>query len=196
MLEFLYKGGVLVIPILLCSVFALAIFLERWIHFVRLGRQGRGLAEKVAAFVNNGNDEQARELLDASNSPMGKVLSQALEVKNQNQETLEAIIVHATEEEVRGMSRYLQALATIGNITPLLGLFGTVVGMIKAFNVIAFQTAVVKPILLAGGVSQAMVTTAGGLIVAIPTFIFYSFFRGRIQQISNKVENTVAVLSN
>jgi len=136
MLEFLYKGGMLVIPILLCSVFALAIFLERLIRFARLRKQGRGLAEKVAASVKNGEDQQARDLVNASDSPMGKVLFQALEVKDQSQDTLEAIIVHATEEEVRGLSRYLQALATIGNIAPLLGLLGTVVGMIKAFMVI------------------------------------------------------------
>lgn len=182
MLEFLYKGGVLVIPILLCSVFALAIFLERWIHFVRLGRQGRGLAEKVADFVKKGNDEQARKLLDATNSPMGKVLGQALEVKDQSQETLEAIIVHATEEEVRGMSRYLQALATIGNITPLLGLFGTVVGMIKAFMVIQEMGGKVNAAVLAGGIWEAMLTTALGLAVALPTIIAHSYLVSKVNQ--------------
>jgi biopolymer transport protein ExbB len=71
----------------------------------------------------------------------------------------------------------------------LIGLLGTVIGMIRAFNAIAFQTAVVKPILLAGGVSQAMVTTAAGLIVAIPAMIFYAYFRGRVHDITNIVEN-------
>ena len=189
MLEFLYKGGVLVIPILLCSVFALAIFLERWIHFVRLGRQGRGLAEKVAAFVNNGNDEQAREMLNASNSPMGKVLGQALEVKDQNQETLEAIIVHATEEEVRGMSRYLQALATIGNIAPLLGLFGTVVGMIKAFMVIQEMGGKVNAAVLAGGIWEAMLTTALGLAVALPTIIAHSYLVSKVNQSEARLQS-------
>jgi biopolymer transport protein ExbB len=182
MLGFLYKGGVLVIPILLCSVFALAIFLERLIRFIRLRKQGRGLAEKVAAFVKNGDDKQARDLVDASESPMGKVLAQALEVKDQSQETLEAIIVHATEEEVRGLSRYLQALATIGNIAPLLGLFGTVVGMIKAFMVIQEMGGKVNAAVLAGGIWEAMLTTALGLAVALPTIIAHSYLVSEVNQ--------------
>ena len=182
MLAFLYKGGVLVIPILLCSVFALTIFLERLIRFIRLGKQGRGLAEKVAAFVKHGDDEQARDLVNASDSPMGKVLAQALEVKDQSQETLEAIIVHATEEEVRGMSRYLQALATIGNIAPLLGLFGTVVGMIKAFMVIQEMGGKVNAAVLAGGIWEAMLTTALGLAVALPTIIAHSYLVSKVNQ--------------
>jgi len=189
MLDFLYKGGVLVIPILLCSVFALAIFLERLIRFVRLRRKGRGLAEKVAAFVKNGEDEKARELVGASDSPMGKVLAQALEVKNQSQETLEAIIVHATEEEVRDLSRYLQALATIGNIAPLLGLFGTVVGMIKAFMVIQEMGGKVNAAVLAGGIWEAMLTTAMGLAVALPTIIAHSFLVSKVNQSEARLQS-------
>ena len=182
MLEFLYKGGVLVIPILLCSVFALAIFLERLIRFARLRKQGRGLAEKVAASVKNGDDERARDIVKASDSPMGKVLAQALEVKDHSQDTLEAIIVHATEEEVRGLSRYLQALATIGNIAPLLGLLGTVVGMIKAFMVIQDMGGKVNAAVLAGGIWEAMLTTALGLAVALPTILAHSYLVSKVNQ--------------
>jgi len=182
MLEFLYKGGMLVIPILLCSVFALAIFLERLIRFARLRKQGRGLVEKVAASVKSGDDSQARDLVKASDSPMGKVLAQALEVKDQSQDTLEAIIVHATEEEVRGLSRYLQALATIGNIAPLLGLLGTVVGMIKAFRVIQDMGGKVNAAVLAGGIWEAMLTTALGLAVALPTILAHSYLVSKVNQ--------------
>jgi biopolymer transport protein ExbB len=182
MLGFLFKGGVLVIPIILCSVFALAIFLERLIRFTQLRKRGRGLADEVAALVKNGDDEQARDLVKASDSPMGKVLAQALEVKGQSQETLEAIIVHATEEEVRGLSRYLQALATIGNIAPLLGLLGTVVGMIKAFMVIQEMGGKVNAAVLAGGIWEAMLTTALGLAVALPTIIAHSYLVSEVNQ--------------
>jgi biopolymer transport protein ExbB len=145
-----------------------------------LRAQARG--EKVAAFVKNGEDEQARDLVGASDSPMGRVLAQALEVKNQSQETMEAIIVHATEEEVRGLSRYLQALATIGNIAPLLGLFGTVVGMIKAFMVIQEMGGKVNAAVLAGGIWEAMLTTALGLAVALPTIIAHSYLVSKVNQ--------------
>jgi biopolymer transport protein ExbB len=182
MLGFLYKGGVLVIPIVLCSVFALAIFLERLIRFTQLRKKGRGLAEKVALCVEKGEDEQALDLVKTSDSPMGNVLAQALEVKEQSQETLESIIVHATEEEVRALSKYLQALATIGNIAPLLGLLGTVVGMIKAFMVIQDMGGKVNAAVLAGGIWEAMLTTALGLAVALPTILAHSYLVSKVNQ--------------
>lgn len=188
MLGFLYKGGVLVIPILLCSVFALAIFLERLIRFTQLRNKGRGLAEKVAIFVKNGDDQQARDLVKTNESPMGNVLAQALEVNDQRQETLEAIIVHATEEEVRGLSKYLQALATIGNIAPLLGLLGTVVGMIKAFMVIQDMGGKVNAAVLAGGIWEAMLTTALGLAVALPTIIAHSYLVSKVNQSEARIQ--------
>ena len=92
-------------------------------------------------------------------------------------------------KEVATLWQNISYLADIATVAPMVGLLGTVLGMIQAFNVIAFQTAVVKPILLAGGVSKAMVTTAGGLIVAIPIMIFYAYFRGKVQEISSIVES-------
>jgi biopolymer transport protein ExbB len=83
----------------------------------------------------------------------------------------------------------LSYLADIAAISPMVGLLGTVLGMIQAFNVIAFQTGAVKPILLASGISKAMVTTAAGLIIAIPAMIFHSFFKGRIQDVIARLEN-------
>ncbi len=94
----------------------------------------------------------------------------------------------AARKEIGALWQNISYLGDIASIAPLIGLLGTVLGMIQAFNVIAFQSAVVKPILLAGGVSKAMVTTAGGLIVAIPAMMFYSFFRGKVQEISNVIE--------
>jgi len=188
MLELLLKGGVLVIPILLCSVFALAIFLERWIRLTLLRRRGRGLAQKVASLVKSGEDSEAHNLADKSDSPMGRVLAQALEVKNQSQETLDAIIAHATEEELRGLARYLQALATIGNIAPLLGLLGTVVGMIKAFMVIQEMGGKVNAAVLAGGIWEAMLTTALGLAVALPTIVGHSYLVSEVNRYEARLQ--------
>ena len=96
MIDFLAKGGVLVTPILFCSVLGLAIFLERLIRFARMRSRGAGLAEKIANLLKNGEDHQAYELAGSSNSPMGRVLTQAIEVKDHDRETLETVIVHAT----------------------------------------------------------------------------------------------------
>ena len=129
MIEFLSKGGVLVGPILFCSVLALAIFLERMIRLGRLRIRGYGLVEKIARYIKNGEDHQAYELASNNDTPMSRILAQAMEVKDQDRETLETVIVHSTDGEVRELSRYLQALATIESIAPLLGLLGPVLGM-------------------------------------------------------------------
>ena len=118
MIEFLQKGGILVGPILFCSVLGLAIFLERLIRFARLKIAGDGFLEKVVRHMKNGEDHQAYEFAAANSTPLGRILVQAMEVKDQGRETLDTVINHATDEEVRGLSRYLQALATIGNVAP------------------------------------------------------------------------------
>lgn len=182
MIEFLSKGGILIGPILFCSVLALAIFLERLIRFGRVRIKGFELVEKIARFVREGNDDQALNLARGSNSPMGRVLTHALEVKDQDRETLETVIVHSTDEEVRELSRYLQALATIGSIAPLLGLLGTVLGMIKAFMVIQQMGGKVNAAVLAGGIWEAMLTTALGLAVALPTMVAHSYLASRVDK--------------
>ncbi|MBW2617113.1 MAG: MotA/TolQ/ExbB proton channel family protein [Deltaproteobacteria bacterium] len=189
MIEFLAKGGVLVYPIILCSVLALAIFLERMICFARLRIRGYGLVQKIARHVKNGEDQQAYELASTSNTPMGRILVNAMEVKDQDRETLETVIVHATDEEVRDLSRYLQALATIGNIAPLLGLLGTVLGMIKAFMVIQQMGGKVNAAVLAGGIWEAMLTTALGLAVALPTIVAHSYLIARVDKYEAQLQD-------
>ncbi|MCK4390806.1 MAG: MotA/TolQ/ExbB proton channel family protein [Desulfobacterales bacterium] len=189
MIAFLAKGGVLVGPILLCSVLTLAIFLERLIRFARVRIRGYGLVENIARHVKNGEDHQAYELASASNTPMGRILAHAMEVKDQDRETLETVIVHSTEGEVRELSRYLQALATIGNIAPLLGLLGTVLGMIKAFMVIQQMGGKVNAAVLAGGIWEAMLTTALGLAVALPTMVAHSYLVSRADKYEAQLQD-------
>ena len=128
-ISFISKGGVLVIPIFLCSVVALAIFCERLIRFALMRSRGAGLAEKVAALLKKGDDKKAIDLANESRSPMGRILVQAMDARDGDREILETVIVNATDEEVRYLSAYTQALATIGNIAPILGLLGTVIGI-------------------------------------------------------------------
>jgi biopolymer transport protein ExbB len=189
MMEFLSKGGVLVGPILLCSVIGAAIFLERLIRFARVAIPGSRWIEEVVQSVRKGEDSRARELAGKSNNPMGRILTQAMEVKDQGRETLETVLVHATEEEVRRLSRYLQGLATIGNITPLLGLLGTVIGMIKAFMVIQEMGGKVNAAVLAGGIWEAMLTTALGLAVALPTMVAHSYLVSRVDRYEAKLQD-------
>jgi biopolymer transport protein ExbB len=193
MFDFLAKGGVLVGPILLCSVIALALFLERLIRLGRVKVRGNGLVASVSSHLKNGEDHQAYEKASQDASPMGRILTQAMEVKNQDRETLEAVLVHATEAETRELSRYLQALATIGNITPLLGLLGTVLGMIKAFMVIQEMGGKVNAAVLAGGIWEAMLTTALGLAVALPTMVAHSYLSARVDGYETQLQDGTVV---
>ncbi len=189
MFVLLAKGGVLVIPILFCSVVALAIFLERLIRFTRMRKRGEGLDLKVAEKLKNNQDREACEIAGSSNSPMGRVLVQAIEVKDRDRETLETVLMHATDEEVKGFSRYLQALATIGNIAPILGLLGTVIGMMRAFMVIQEMGGKVNAAVLAGGIWEAMMTTALGLSVALPTMVAHSYLLSRVDRYEARLQD-------
>ena len=189
MIEFLSKGGVLVVPIMLCSVLALAIFSERLIRFARMRSRGAGLAEKIAGLLTKEEEEAAMKIARESNSPMGRVLISAIGAKDMDREMLETVIVNATDEEVRNLSTYIQALATIGNIAPLLGLLGTVIGMIKAFMVIQQMGGKVNAAVLAGGIWEAMLTTALGLSVALPAMVAHSYLVARVDRYEARLQN-------
>jgi biopolymer transport protein ExbB len=191
MFAFLAKGGVLVTPILLCSVLALAIFIERVIRFSVLRKRGRFVAERVATSIESGDRDGARQAASESRSPMGRILAQGLDVADQDRETFETVLAHATEEEVRDLSRYLQALATIANIAPLLGLLGTVIGMIKAFMVIQQMGGKVNAAVLAGGIWEAMLTTALGLAVALPAMVAHSWLLVQVDRYEARLQTGI-----
>ncbi len=193
-MAFLAKGGILMIPILLCSVLGLAIFLERSVRFAVLRRRGRYVADRVSALVREGKMSEALEAALKSRSPMGRVLAHGLEVVEADRETLETVLVHSVEEEVRELSRYLQALATIGNIAPLLGLLGTVTGMIKAFMAIQELGGKVDASVLAGGIWEAMLTTAAGLFVALPVMVAHSYLTSQVDRYEARLQDGVVRL--
>lgn len=189
MLEFLSKGGVLVIPILFCSILVLAIFFERVIRYARNLNRGKDIEIQVASMLTKGDTNAALEASRQSNSPMGRVLEKAIDAKDMENEVLESVIVNATENEVRELSSYLQTLATIGNIAPLLGLLGTIIGMIKAFMVIQQMGGKVNAAVLAGGIWEAMLTTALGLAVALPTMVAHSYLVSRVDKYEARLQN-------
>lgn len=189
MIEFISKGGVLMVPILLCSALALAIFVERVIRFSLMKTRGAGLAERVGALVREGKSNEAASVAMESDSSMGRILEKAIAVKDLDREMIETVIVSATDEEIRDLSTYTQALATIGNIAPLLGLLGTVLGMIKAFMVIQQMGGKVNAAVLAGGIWEAMLTTAFGLAVALPTMVAHSYLVSKIDDYEARLQS-------
>lgn len=190
-MEFLEKGGILVIPILLCSAAALAIFAERIVRFAVLRNRGKTVTGRVIESLDGEDRSGADAAARSSRSPMGRVLFQGLEVMDQDRETLETVLTHAVDEEVRELSRYIQTLATIANIAPLLGLLGTVIGMIKAFMVIQDMGGKVNAAVLAGGIWEAMLTTALGLSVALPALVAHSILVGQVDRYEARLQDGV-----
>jgi biopolymer transport protein ExbB len=186
-LELVRAGGWLMLPIILCSVVALAIIVERlWSLQVR-----RVLPKQLVAQVwrwekiHQLTDEHLKEL--QSSSPLGSILAAGVVNRHQHRDVMKESIEDTGRHIVHELERYLNTLGTIAAITPLLGLLGTVIGMIKVFATITTQ-GVGDPGALAGGISEALITTAAGMSVAIPTLMFYRYFRGRVRMLVLKME--------
>jgi biopolymer transport protein ExbB len=186
-LELVKAGGWLMLPIIACSVIALAIIVERlWSLQIR-----RVLPKHLVAQVwrwekvNQLNDENLRDL--QASSPLGTILTAGILNRLQNRDIMKESIEDTGRHVVHELERYLNSLGTIAAITPLLGLLGTVIGMIKVFATITTQ-GVGDPGALAGGISEALITTAAGMSVAIPTLMFYRYFRGRVRMLVLRME--------
>lgn len=187
MLEMVKAGGWLMLPIIACSVIALAIIVERlWSLQIR-----RVLPKHLVAQVwrwekvHQLNDENLRDL--QASSPLGAILAAGILNRQQSRDVMKESIEDTGRHVVHELERYLNTLGTIAAITPLLGLLGTVTGMIKVFATITTQ-GVGNPGSLAGGISQALLTTAAGMSVAIPTLMFYRYFRGRVRMLVLRME--------
>ncbi|QJD31120.1 MotA/TolQ/ExbB proton channel family protein [Methylococcus geothermalis] len=188
MLDIIKGGGLLIWPILICSVVALAIILERlWAL-----RTSRILPAELASTVwtlwrNNQLDGGSIRQL-ALNSPLGTVLAAGLANHKHGREVMQSCIEQAGRQVVHAMERYLNTLGTIASISPYLGLLGSVLGMMKVFAGFSAAQGAGNPAALAGGLSEILITTAAGLAVAIPSLMFYRYFRGRVNELSMRLE--------
>lgn len=199
--EILMQGGYLMIPIVLCSVLVLAYFVERLVGLRRRRvvppKLVRALHEAAAA----GNVAEVRRLCEQSKSALAHVALAGVEIKDHaTRSEIEKAMEDAGLREVTRLKRNVRPLATIAGIAPLLGLLGTVLGMIEAFNVVA-GGGIGQQELLASGIAKALVTTGAGLAVAIPALFLYHYFSGRVQNLillmdeaCNRIVNSMAAL--
>lgn len=187
MIEILQAGGWLMLPILLCSVIAVAIIIERLWTLQRRRVLPRDLAMRVWEWARDRQLDQKHLTVLAANSPMGRILAAGLANRHQSREVLKEIVQDTGRHVVHELERYLNSLGTIAAITPLLGLLGTVIGMVKVFTAIT-TAGVGNPGVLAGGISEALITTAAGLSVAIPSLIAYRYLRGRVDALVVEME--------
>jgi len=179
-LEILRAGGWLMAPIILCSILSLTIIAERFWTLRRSKVVPDGLGEKVEEWA--ARHELDRRHLEQlrSGSVLGRVLAAGLVNRHRSRHLLKEAIEDTGRHVVHELERFLNTLGTIAGISPLLGLLGTVIGMIKVFSSIMVH-GVGDANQLAGGISEALITTAAGLTVAIPSFFFYRYFKGRVE---------------
>lgn len=179
MLNILMAGGWPMIPILLCSVILVAIVLERFWSLRRDSVMPPGLGDEVRQWARSRRLDNNHMQALSEGSPLGELLAAALVVRNRPRAVIKERIEDAGRHVVYRMERFLTSLGTIALIGPLLGLLGTVIGLIEMFLTV-MVSGVGDPMKMAGGIGQALVCTATGLVVAIPAYILHRYFRSRV----------------
>jgi len=193
MLQILIKGGLLIVPLIFCSILALAIIIEKFITLKIIETRSRRFIDKTRSIINGDEDNKTEKVLalcEMTSSPLSRILKAGIEKKDREREEIREALEDAGSSEIPYLEKHLKILGTIVTVAPLIGLLGTVVGMIKvfkAFNVIALK-GVGEPGALAGGIAEALITTAVGLSIAIPSLIFYNYFMHRTDKIVRQFE--------
>jgi biopolymer transport protein ExbB len=178
-LDILMAGGWAMVPILICSAVALAIVLERCWTLRRSSVLPPGLGDEVRQWARSGQLDPGHLETLANGSPLGELLAAALAVRRQPREIIKERIEDTGRHVVHRMERYLNTLGTIALIGPLLGLFGTVIGLIRMFMEV-MGGGIGDPARMAGGIGEALICTASGLTVAIPAYVLHRYFRSRV----------------
>jgi len=193
MFEIVQAGGWLMAPIIICSLIAAAIIGERLISLQRKKVLPEGMSAKVLQWVEQDelDERHIRALRDSS--PLGVILSAGLEARHRDRGIIKEQIEDTGRHVAHGLDRFLTTLGTIAAISPLLGLLGTVVGMVQVFAAIT-TSGVGDPSALADGISQALITTAAGLTVAIPSLIGYRYLRNHVDSLVVEMEQEATKL--
>lgn len=193
MLEIIMAGGWLMVPIILCSIAVLGIAVERYWTLSPARIAPRHLLAQVWGWIKNNQLDGAKIRELKRSSELGKILAAGLSNSRSGREVMKDSIEEAASQVIHDMERYLGAMGTIAAVTPLLGLLGTVVGMIKVFTDIMLEGTGNAGV-LAGGISEALITTAAGLTVAIPAMVLHRFFQRRVDTLVVTMEQDAVKL--
>jgi biopolymer transport protein ExbB len=180
--ELVQAGGWLMIPILLCSVVAAGISVERLWTLRAEQVAPRDLLTQVWSWIRNNEMDSSRLREVKSGSPLGQILVAGITSHRRGRDVMKESIEEVANHVVHELERYLNTLGTVAAITPLLGLLGTVIGMIKVFTAIQLE-GTGNAAVLAGGISEALITTAAGLTVAIPSLFFHRYFQRKVDEL-------------
>ena len=192
MLDLFVKGGIIMVFILAISIVAVVIIIERFIYFRRIRVDETKMINRVKVTLEKGHYDEAMSICENNPSPFTNLMKVGIENQRYERHVIKELILEAASQEVPKLERSLSTLGTIAHIAPLLGLLGTVTGNIKAFGVLgSFGAVGGDPGMLATGISEALLTTAAGIIVSIPALGFYNYLVGKVNHMIIQLENRV-----
>lgn len=187
MLEIFKAGGPLMWVLLLCSWVSVAIIIGKFWSLSKNSVVPERLQSQIEELIKNQSIPTNKIEMIREHSPLGEVLAAGLTNISRGRDEMKQSIEESGRYVVHRLSRYLNTLGTVASISPLVGLLGTVIGMIKVFTAIT-STGVGDPSVLSGGIAQALITTAAGLAIGIASLMFYRFFQGRVQELTVTLE--------
>ena len=187
MIDFFLKGGIFMYPILLCSITALAIFVERIWNLRHSQVVPPDFVPQVEELIRRGNIPEATMLCHQDKSSIARVLLVGIRNFGKKREVIKEYLEEVGRHESASLERFVEGLGTIAGVSTMLGLLGTISGMIKIFTVVSSQS-VVNPASLAGGISEALITTYAGLTVAIPTIVMYKYLQSKTSALILEME--------
>ena len=197
--QLIIRGGPIMVPIIMCSIIALGIILEKLIYFSSIHINTHKLKEQVFELIKSDKIEEAIHICNENRSPVAKILKAGILMFGHSRDEIKEAMEDISLFEIPKLEKRFTALATIAHITPLLGLLGTVTGMAGSFHTIQERTSTLNPVTpgdLAGGIWEALLTTVAGLMVAIPTYVAYKYLISRVNAFVLEMERAGTELIN
>ena len=188
MLDLFYKGGPLMYPLLFGSVLMIAIIIERGYHFIR-AKLNRKFVASITTAIEEGDLEKAERIAVESSGPIAAIVDATLQYRSYTQDVVENKISLTGDQELKRLSKNLHLLELTGKIAPMIGLLGTVIGMVEAFRQLSSVKGLVDPSLLAEGIWEALITTVAGLFVGIPALVFFHLYTNQVKATASSMKH-------
>ncbi|MGM0501902.1 MAG: MotA/TolQ/ExbB proton channel family protein [Bacillota bacterium] len=192
MLDILKQGGVTIVPLVVLSIVGLAISLERFIYLKKAKTNNYNLINKVRVKLDDNQVKASKSILEDEKAPVAGMLLEGLNYLGQDKDELRKNLQLVGENQIKKLEKGLNALNFIASVSPLLGLLGTVLGIIDSFNILSAAQGIANPGALSVGIAQALISTAVGLIVAIPIMLMYSYLVSLVEKRTSELNRWFA----
>ncbi len=193
---FLLKGGPVMWPLFLCAILSIAVMIERFIAITRASADNESLSEQVREHLTQGRVNEALNICDNRSGPVAALLANGIRNRNLDSDSIERAMEELALRETPLLYRRLGVLDTVITVAPLLGLLGTVTGMIRSFHVVGSSAGLNNPNAITGGVAEALIATATGLAIAIVTLVGYNYLTEKVKEIIAEMEIRATQLMN